>query len=265
MSKVGLGIITCDRPEWFGRVLGSVPKEGSPDELVAVNDGSSEVPGNAEVFRTPFPRSGVAAAKNIALRELLHRDCDWIFLIEDDILIRDSSVFDRYIRASLASGIQHFNFALHSNVNRVAGRPLVKFRRRYGKTEVWFYPFCVGAFSMYSRKSLDTVGFMAESFYNAIEHQEHTYRIAEAGLHPPYHWFADIADSGRFLQEIDFSCETSVIRRDKEKFMKGVTKADRVFREKHGCSITEVPSANVVKLMRELDRIEKTFGKDKTS
>ena len=38
-------------------------------------------------------------------------DCEHIFIMEDDILIKDENVFKEYIRHSLISGIKHLNFA----------------------------------------------------------------------------------------------------------------------------------------------------------
>ena len=57
-------------------------------------------------------------SKNIAMQKLLDKGCDYIFIIEDDMIILDDSVFNKYIQASKVSGIQHFNYGPGSPFNR---------------------------------------------------------------------------------------------------------------------------------------------------
>jgi len=108
---------------------------------------------------------------------------------------------------------------------------------------------------MYTRYALETVGLMDETFYNAVEHCEHTYRICRAGLHPPYHWFADVRGSERYISEIEFSDASSVIRRDKESFDTAVRDAMRLFEEMYGFAPNSIPSVPQTSFLPALRRI----------
>ena len=119
-TKIGVGIITCDRPDYLKGLLDTlVACESTIDELVVVNDGKTV---NVELFKGEWILNennlGVGKSKNKALRYLLNKNCDYIFLIEDDMLILDKNIFNKYIEAYKLSGIHHFNYGPGSPFNR---------------------------------------------------------------------------------------------------------------------------------------------------
>ena len=46
---------------------------------------------------------------------------------------------------------------------------------------------------------------MDERFYNALEHVDHTIAVIDAGMHPPFGYFADIADSQDYIGDEGWS------------------------------------------------------------
>ena len=122
-EKIGVGIITCNRPDYLIGLLNSLKEsEGIIDELVIVNDGNP-----VENFKSPLKNSiwldnpenlGVGKSKNRAMQHLLDKECDYIFIIEDDMIILDSTIFNKYIEAYKQSGIHHFNYGPGSPFNR---------------------------------------------------------------------------------------------------------------------------------------------------
>lgn len=242
-DKIGLGIVTYNRPAYFKKIFATVPLNGVVDEIVVVNDGlpyKQEIP--VKLIQHD-DNKGVGISKNDALRHLLDRGCDHLFLMEDDIMIKDKGVFQKYITASKQTGIQHFNYSQHGVMNKQNDglTPNPRFVVEYSKdTSIALYPHCVGAFSYYSRKCLETVGLIDENFYNACEHVEHTYRIIGHNMHPPFWSFADIANSNNYLDDIPWSIETSTIssRPDHQDIMR---KADHIFRQKHGLTPVQIP------------------------
>jgi hypothetical protein len=213
----GIAIITCNRPVYANRLIESVKDLCS--DIYVIDDGDTDlvVDGvDAFYLKTETPRSGVAKAKNIALKELMSSDVDYFFLLEDDIVIKDRTVFERYIKASKLSGIQHFNFAFHGNDNYLPDRsPNVRLRVEYDtETAICLYPNVYGAFSFYTRKCIDKCSYMDENYYNALEHVDHTYKIIQNNMHPPFRWFADIANSSKYITEQDSSHAGSTIRKD---------------------------------------------------
>lgn len=255
-EKIGLGIVTYNRPAYFQKIFATIPLQ-SVDEIVVVNDGlpyKQEIPVKLIQHDT---NKGVGISKNDALRYLIEQGCEHLFLMEDDIMIKDNNVFQKYITTSKQTGIQHFNYSQHGLMNKQADRvtPNPRFVIEYGKDlAVALYPHCVGAFSYYSRKCLETVGLIDENFYNACEHVEHTYRIISSNMHPPFWSFADLVDSNNYLGDIPWSIETSTIssRPDHQAIMR---KADVIFREKHGFVPVQIPVKTLVETKLKLKEI----------
>ena len=251
MAKIGVGIITCNRNEFLNGLLNTLPKN-IIDVLVVVNDGKAEnqipVPGT---WLQNDVNLGVGKSKNKAMKYLYDAGCDYIFIIEDDMLIKDETVFQRYINACKESGIQHFNYGPGSPFNRKQqiqnfdlhnrhlldqhSEPNPKLIIEYpNNTKIALYEHTVAMFSFFTREILEKVGYIDEEYYNAWEHVDHTYRIIKAGYHPPFWWFADIADSDRFLTEAPGAIDNSSIANKSDQWLKNVTMGREIYLKKHG-------------------------------
>ena len=260
-TKIGIGIITCDRPDYLKKLIKSL--DGiSTNNLVIINDGEKQLDsGKIFVQNNIPPKQGVGKAKNQALKLL--KDNDYIFLLEDDIVIRDKTVFEKYIETSKLSGIQHFNFAFHGVDNYLPnGQPAVRLKLDYSpKVSVCLYPNVYGAFSMYTNKCIEEVGLMDEFYYNAMEHVDHTASVIKAGMHPPFRWFADIADSNKYIEEIDRAHSGSEIRRD-QKWIQNFHKAADHFVEKFGFDVRNphTLTASKEETTNIIKQIKKQYG-----
>jgi glycosyltransferase involved in cell wall biosynthesis len=261
MNNIGVGIITCDRPDYLDKLLLSI-KDITISELYIVNDGEKQIDDTSyKIYNNIPPKQGVGKAKNHALKHL--KNCDYIFLIEDDIIIKDKTVFERYIKTSKLSGIQHLNFAFHGLDNyKPDGTPAVRLKVDYSPdVSICLYPNIYGAFSMYTRKCIEEVGLMDEFYYNAMEHVDHTASIINAGMHPPFRWFADIADSNKYIEEIDRGHSGSEIRKD-QKWVDNFHKAADYFNKKQGFDVRN-PYTVVASKEQTIDaikQIKKQYG-----
>jgi GT2 family glycosyltransferase len=278
--KIGVGIITCGRKEMFDKLFNSLlickdqidqlfiiedTRKPNPDfENYIIESTQDKWKGDNSLVRiTTDVNLGVAKSKNYALQHLLNKGCDHIFLIEDDMLIKDSNVFQSYINASKKSGIQHFNFSQHgfankirNNVGEIISNP--KITVRYDNIGISFYQHCVGSFSYYSRKCLEEVGLMDERYYNACEHVDHTYEIIKKGYHSPFWWFADIENSWEYIGDDGWSIETSSICSNPS-FTENVKKADNIFLEKHGHVPTQTPISSEEQFLKSLKHLRQTW------
>jgi len=237
-SKIGCGLITCDRIDFFQKSSSSLDKLDCVK--IIINDGEQNVSSNITTFKTKMPKSGVAKAKNMALKYLINENCEHIFLMEDDIEILDEKVFDLYINASKSTGIKHFNFGLHGNHNLdYLGRPSIRTTVNYpDNIRINLYPNVLGAFSYYHKDALKKVGLMDETFYNALEHVDHTYQIIKKGYHPPFRWFADVEGSRSYLKDIVPDHQNSKIRNEKD-FQEKFFDALKKFISKNGFSVVQ--------------------------
>ncbi len=261
--KIGIGIITCNRENLFYKSFSGVP---GVDEIVVVNDGmpySENAYGTkqAEVIQHKHNR-GVGISKNDAFRFLLKKGCEHIFISEDDVQILDGSVIDEYIRSAQVTGIGHLNFAYHGPSNKTAaGSPNPKKIVEYPKgVRIALHGHLAGAFSYYNAHLLKEIGLIDERFKNAYDHLDHTFQIIKAGYHPPFGWFADIADSYRYIKDLDADLTQSIIRKNQLLFRLRYWGYAAYFLAKHGLIVEKVPIATEEELMLALEKLRQTYG-----
>lgn len=262
-KKIGVGIITCNRTAFLDKLISSIESKTSKiDEFVIINDGDSKLNlthVNCSIINNE-KNIGVGKSKNKALKHLMDLGCEYLFLLEDDITILDTEVFNAYIEASEISGIQHFNFAFHGLDNYLPNKtPAIKLKVDYSPTvSVSLFPNVYGAFSFYTKKCIEKVGYMDEFYYNAMEHVDHTLEIIKANMHPPFRWFADITNSNKFIQELDVAHQSSEIRKN-QKWIENFHKSANYFANKQGFDVRSPnqPVATKEEVIKSLKNIKK--------
>lgn len=268
-KKIGVGIITYNRIDNLRKLLDSLNQcESIIDELIVVNDGESI--NDFSKFQFPILNSkwvnnpqnlGVGKSKNIGLRYLYESGCDHLFLIEDDIFIKNKNVFERYIESSKISGIQHFMYSQHGVMNKSwpSGNANPIMIIDYGTLKIPLYPAAVGAFSYFSKLCIEKAGYFDERYYNACEHVDHTYEIIKKGMHPPFWYNADIENSWEYLEDEAWSMEQSTIS-SKPDLNQIVSKSDEIFFLKHGTVPTAVPFSREEEVIQSIKKIKKEYG-----
>lgn len=265
MDKIGIGIVTCNRPKFFLKCFRSIPNSYL---LAVVNDGADFEDINKLQQEKPFTyfhndkNLGVGKSKNKLFRYFLEQDCEHIFIIEDDIIIRDANVFKEYVRLRNITGIQHFNFGYHGPANRgniSKGTPSPRYVVDYGDIKLAINANSVGAFCYYSKEVLEKVGLIDEDYLNAFEHVDHDYRIYKAGYCTPYWNFPDLANSYEYLDEIECSENSSSIR-PRPDWMENIQNGAKIFTKKHGYSpawqnmVPDTPKENVIKILKGIKK-----------
>lgn len=265
MDKIGVGIVTCNRPKFFLKCFRSIPDDFL---LAVVNDGADfeDIDKlSKEKSFTYFHNHtnlGVGKSKNILFRYLLDSGCDHIFIIEDDIIVKDPSVFRKYIEASKKSGIEHFLFGYHGPANRgnvSKGVPTPRFIIDYKDFKIAFNANCVGAFCYYTKNCLQKIGLIDEEFLNAFEHVEHSYRLAKAGFCTPYYYWPDLANSCDLLEEAECSELSSAIR-PRDDWMDNIKRGALLFKNKHKYSpawdnaVPDTPHQEVLNMLKKLKK-----------
>jgi len=253
---IGVGIITCNRPEFFKKCRESI-KEEWYDHIVVVNDGKGPLfDANSPIIATTG-MEGVGRAKNMALKHLLEKDCDYIILVEDDMLFK-GDIFKQYIKAHKATGIHHFMFAYHGPANKAGisgGKPVPRKIIDYGKVKIALNQHCVGAVCFYTRECLTEVGIYDETYTNAFEHVDHSYELAKDNYSTPYWWWADIANSLDYVVEQACSEDSSAIR-PRDDWQSNIKEAWGKFTDKHGVGPTSVPDVPINEVIKNLKQIK---------
>jgi GT2 family glycosyltransferase len=217
-GKIGLGIVTCNRENLFKKCVENLP---DVDYLIIVNDGrpysgeSYPVKNNIKILQHRI-NLGVGKSKNEILKYLMEKDCEHLFIMEDDIQIINTNICNLYIKASQKSGIRHFNFLYHGPLNKNHdGTPNPRKIINYDDNIKISLNTNVGAsLSYFHRSVIEKCGYIDEIYYNMWEHVDHTYQIIKGGFHPPQYWFADLADSQKYVKDLDPDLTKSSIRKN---------------------------------------------------
>ena len=242
--KIGVGIVTCNREHFFEKCINSVlPTLCCIDELVVVNDGLKLTKDYRDVtIIKNVDKLHVGASKNILMTTLLDLGCDYIFTLEDDVIITDLNIFQHYISTSIATGIQHFNFGfsqrenLNSDLNPIY-RKIVEYK---DNIKIVLTKNILGAFTFYTRTALQTIGLHHHLFNKGHgDHLELTYRAAKHGFTTPFWWFADIYGSWNMLSNLSNMTTDSTVR-DVSTFQLRFNEARNIFKSLHGQDIFEV-------------------------
>jgi GT2 family glycosyltransferase len=263
-TKIGLGIITCNRFEFIKKVLKSIPFN-KLDEVVLVDDGTEPLPAIVDNLNLTYLKNekniGVGRSKNRAMLHLLNAGCTHIFLLEDDITIKDDNVFEAYINASEETGLKHLMFGYHGPANKTKGVPVPRLEVEFGKTKIALNQHCVGGFCYYHRDLLMRCGLFDEAFVNAWEHVEHSYRAVLNGFLPAYWWWPDIHNSMEFLEELACSEVDSTIR-PRSDWKKNIQEGAKHFFSIHNDSPVSIPDTAQNVVLQRLKEIKtKTLWK----
>ncbi len=281
MPKIGIGVITYNRPDYLkGLVNSLVPCEKIINKLVVINDG-----GKVPEWQLPFGKwinnkknCGIAISKNNALKYLLEKNCDYFFLIEDDMIIKDLNVFEQYIEASEVSGIQHFNYGPGSPFNRkqtiqnydLHNRHLLDEKSEpnpymivdYGSCKIALYQHTVAMFSFFTKRLVDEkLAYMPEDYDRCWEHVDGTYQIIKAGYHPPFWAFADLANSHFLIEEAPNAIQNSSIAKDRDEWMQKVLEGREIYKKKHGHYPNQIAQPTKEQIIKSLKTIKKNYSK----
>jgi hypothetical protein len=180
--------------------------------------------------------------------------------MEDDCIITDNNVFEKYITASYITGLKHFNFGPASPWNRkqednsiigdLSKRHLARqdaepnpilVVKYNDEISISLYEHIVAMFCYFRTSLLEEVGTMNEDFYNAWEHVEHTFRIIKSGNYSPFWAFADITGSENYLKEAKDEKAKTSLAKDEETYMKQVHDGLVVFYKEHQIVPSMIP------------------------
>jgi len=182
---IGIGISTYNRSELVSSLVQKIRETIDIDKckFVVSDDGSSDnTIQTLQELKVPFlsgQNKGSTANKNRLIRHLA--DCDYIFIIEDDVIIYKEGWDLLYIDAHKKSGIHHFVYC----PSWYYGESLTK--DEYDGITITHPPHDGGTFSFYTREVIETCGGFHTDFRGyGWGHCEFTERIHRAGLSGKY-------------------------------------------------------------------------------
>jgi len=257
-GKIGVGIITCNRPDFLKKLVASLEQCCYIDEVVIINDGDKVSNLNIPFKHTLINNDtniNVGASKNKAMRHLLDKKCEYIFTLEDDIIIKDKNIFKDYINASIETGLQHFNFGFSQRENLDSSlNPVYRKIIDYGNdVKLVLTKNILGACTFYTREALMTIGLHHHSFNKGHgDHLELTYRAFKHGYGTPFWWFADIFNSWDKIENQSNFTTDSVVR--SENFADKFQEARDIFKSLHGYDIFKIKDVGEEQVIKYLKK-----------
>ncbi len=220
MNDICIGILTANREELFKELLTSIdiiiPKI---NKLIILENSNIDIKyTNKYIFNytniiydyiEKNDKVNIAKNKNIILKHFLETNCDYLFLLEDDIAISDISIFNDYIELSKKSGIEHFCYGYGGdcNIEYINNKIRFKYKPLFSKkNDIIFFKHCVGMFCFYTRNILEKIGLFDENFDIGFDHIDHSFRIMShyklQFLYPDYKYsYLKIKDNDRTLNK----------------------------------------------------------------
>lgn len=255
-ESIGIGIITCNRKEYLAKLIESLKDIKEISHLIVINDGDSDIILEGINVINNKTKLHVGGSKNVAMKYLLDKECEYIFTLEDDIIIKDKNTFREYINAHKITGIHHFNFGFSQRENLNFNlQPIYRKIVDYGKTKIVLTPNVLGALTFYTRECLQAIGLHHYKFNKGHgDHPELTYRAYKHGYTTPFWWFADIYGSWDMIKNQSDLSSDSIVR-NQDHVMLNFSHACDIFKSLHGVSMTEVPDVpevDVISILKTL-------------
>lgn len=256
-GQYGIAITTRNRGEWMKLLFQSLRPVFGKCDIVIVNDGPEYdwIPQADRLTYVVNPENyGISKSKNVGIKELFkNKNIDYVFTIEDDVVIKNPEVFELMISASEKTKLPYFNFPAHS---WESGKPHARtptLSVQYGDTTIDFFPNLVATFSFYTRKILEEVGLFDEDYWNCWVEVDHIYRASQLPHFPPFWYFPCIQNIDDYLELVPESVEDSEAHGTD--WQERVNKYAAVFNSKHGLPVPHIPKLDIAGLKEKLKRI----------
>jgi len=252
-NNIGVGIVTYNSENYFKSLYDSLPLD-KIDKLVVVNGGDS--------YTGAYPRTNwiqhnennyPSVCRNDCLTFLLNRDCEHIFLIEDDMILKSSDIFDKYITASKESGLKYFSFVSTAWESGTPEKRTPRLKVEYSKdVSISFYRNMCNEFTYHHRSCFETVGLYDSNFRDPFD-IDMAYRESSQIYCAPFWWFADISDSDQYIMNNPNAKSRLQADRPDGSREQHIQKEWKYFYEKHGLLVNQIPDTSredVIKLLK---------------
>ena len=248
-EKIGVAVITYDRKDNFIKLLTQLKSIDYIDQLVVVKNQNidyGDIDYSDIIFIHEPNDVGVGKCKNLALTSLTNSKVDHLFLIEDDMVIKNPDVFKIYIDTAKCFNLGHLNFGSAWDP-KMKQYYSVSYIFQANNLKLSIYRRLCGSFSYFSKEVIDKIGLFDDRYINALEHVDHTYRISLAGYYTPFHFFADIYKSYDYLGYSDCG-KTSTINL-KEDYQARLIRASEIWLNKYKAPVSQILHANYQQLV----------------
>jgi len=195
--KKGLAITTFNSESYFKELYDTIPFS-KIDQLVVVNGGEEYTGSYPEVTDWIQHKEVKFAsiARNDGLRAM--EDCDYLFVCEDDMVVKDENIFDRYIEVSNASGLEYLCHASNAWETGPPHNRTPRLQIQYtDNIAVNLYTHTCNEFTFRTKNLLDKCGLYDEKFKFMFDIDS----LTNMNYHEfiKFWYFPDVADSDNYI------------------------------------------------------------------
>lgn len=256
-DKIGVGIVTYNSENYFKDLWDSLKSTDARfDELVVVN-GGNKYEGNYECNWIQHNTNYYpAVCRNDAINFLLQRKCEHIFLIEDDMIIKNKNIFEEYIKASKQTGLKYFSFASMSWESGSPGNRTPRLTVNYkNDVSVSFYKNMCNEFTYHHASCFEKVGLYDTTFRDPFD-IDMVYRQSSQEYCSPFWYFADISNSDELIENNPIATSRLQSDRPDGSRQQRIKEQWQIFYKKHGFFVNQIPDIDQNLVIDKLKRIK---------
>ena len=254
-EKIGVGIVTYNSESYYKRLYESLPFN-KIDTLVTVNGGNKYIENYNGNWIQHTENVHPSVCRNDCINFLLQRNCEHIFIIEDDMLLKSPDIFDKYILASKESGLKYFSFVSTSwesgEPNKRTPRLTVEYKN---DISVSFYKNMCNEFTYHHKTCYEKTGLYDTNFRDPFD-IDLAYRESRQDYTAPFWWFADITGSDELIMNNPNAVSRLQGDRPDGSREQRIQKEWQYFVKKHGVMVNQIPDVNKDWVITKLKKLK---------
>jgi len=254
-GKIGVGITTYNSEEYYDTLYSSLPLD-KIDVLVTVNGG--------EPYKNKYTSNWIQHIENVypsvcrndCVNFLLQRNCEHIFIIEDDMILKSADIFDKYIQAFKESGLKYFSFVSTSWESGIPGKRTPRLTVEYkNNISISFFQNMCNEFTYHHRSCYEKVGLYDTNYRDPWD-IDMAYREAQQDYAAPFWWFADITNSDNLIQNNPNAVSRLQGNRPDGSREQRIQKEWQYFIQKHGLMVNQIPDTQKEEVIAKLKKLK---------
>jgi len=254
-DKIGVGITTYNSEEYYKTLYNSLPLD-KIDVLVTVNGGDR--------YKDVYSSNWIQHTKNVypsvcrndCINFLLQRNCEHIFIIEDDMILKSADIFDKYIQASKESGLKYFSFVSTSWESGNPGKRTPRLTVEYkNNVSVSFFQNMCNEFTYHHNSCYEKTGLYDTNYRDPWD-IDMAYRESQQDYAAPFWWFADITGSDKLVMNNPEAVSRLQGERADGSREQRIQKEWEYFIKKHDHHVTQIPNVSKEEVVAKLKRLK---------
>lgn len=255
-DKIGVGIVTYNSEEYYKALYESLP-HNNIDVLVTVNGGNTYKDNYKSNWIQHIENVYPSVCRNDCVNFLLQRNCEHIFIIEDDMIIKSPNIFDKYITASKETGIKYFSFVSTSWESGAPDNRTPRLTVEYkNNVSISLYKNMCNEFTYHHRSCYQKTGLYDTNFRDPFD-IDFAYRESQESYATPFWWFADITNSDNLIMNNPNAVSRLQNDRPDGSREQRIQKEWEYFIKKHNIMVNQIPSVSKEEVIKKLKSIKK--------